>query len=37
VDVATVPPTETEALIDTLFVAETLASFKGIGALSEGD
>ena len=37
VDVATFPPKETEALIDTLSVAETLASFKGIGALTEGD
>ena len=36
VEVATVPLIETEALIDTLFVAEILASFKGIGALTEG-
>jgi hypothetical protein len=36
VEVATFPPTETEAPIDTLSVAETLASFKGIGALNEG-
>ncbi len=36
VEVATVPPIATEALIDTLVVAEILASFKGIGALNEG-
>ena len=36
VDVATFPPKETVALINTLSVAETLASLNAIGVLIEG-